>query len=139
MAVVQGKRSETKLKVVDEAEKLANYTINMVTQEKHFPKRYRWIFSGKIGDSAIRVNSLVHMANAIYPKNKAELRIRLKYIVEAIAEISNLLSLISLCRQQRDINLDNVEFWLETASFEKTLLFKWREANYNKLDDLPDV
>ncbi len=138
MSVVKGKRNETKLLVLSEAEKLANYTINMVTQEKRFPKRYRWIFSGKIGDSAIRVHSLVNMANAIYPKNKVELRIRIKYIIDAIAEITNLLSLISLCRQQRNINLSDIDFWLETATYEKTLLLKWREAHYKKFDDLPD-
>ncbi len=138
MSVVVGKRSETRLKVVDVAEKLANYTITMVTNEKRFPKRYRWIYAGKIGDSALNVNSLVHMANSIYPKNKMEMKERLRFIIKALAEVSNLLSLISLCRQQHDIDLDNVEYWLTTATYEKTLIMQWREANYKKLGDLPD-
>lgn len=134
MSVIASKRGETKLKVIDCAEKLANYTINIVSNEKHFPKRYRWIFASKIGDSAILVNSLVHMANAIYPNDYLTCETRLQFILKALAEISNLLSLISLCKAQQGISLSNLEYWIETATFEKTLIMKWKESCREQLD-----
>lgn len=138
MSVVRGKRGVTKLKVIDEAEKLANYTINIVSNEQHFPKRYRWVYSGKITDAALRVNSLVHEANSFAPKDKAEMRIRIKFIIEAIASIADLHSLVSLARQQKDVDLTNLEYWLNSTTYVKTLLLKWRETSRKALLDLPD-
>lgn len=137
VSVVKGKRGKTKLEVIDKAEELAKYSINMVSQEKHFPKRYRWIFASKIGDSAIEVNSLVHKANAIYPKVKVEAQLRIRYVNEAIAEISNLLSLISLCRQAKDVSLENIDHWLTLATYVRTLLLRWKEACHKNYDGLP--
>lgn len=126
------------MKVIDEAEKLANYTVNVVSNEKHFPKRYRWIFSSKIGDSALKVNAYCHEANSFQPKDKEEMKIRLKFIVMAIAEASALLSYISLAKQQRDIDLSNVEYWLTTATYVKTILLKWREASRKQMLEMPE-
>lgn len=73
MSVIASKRGETKLKVIDCAEKLANYTINIVSNEKHFPKRYRWIFASKIGDSVMRWGNATKEINhliKVYKKEK---------------------------------------------------------------------
>ena len=67
MSVPQGERGETKLAVIDVAENLAVYTIQCVTNENHFPKRYRWCFTKEISDKAIEVDYLLHGANGVYP------------------------------------------------------------------------
>ena len=41
MSVPVGQRGETKLAVIDKAEKLCAYTINITSNEKRFPKRYQ--------------------------------------------------------------------------------------------------
>ncbi len=137
MSVIVAKRGETKLKVLSQAEELANYTINLVTNEKHFPKRYRWIFARKIGDSAINLNSLVNMANSTYPSDRIACQCRYELIIKALGEVNNLLALVSLCKQQEHITLKNLEHWLEMITFEKTLILKWKENCKSRLDKFP--
>lgn len=139
MSVVKGKRSVTKLAFLDGADKLAAYTMTMCSSEKHFPKRYRWCLTSKIGEAAINTVMFANKANAIYPTGKDEIRLRMRYVNEAIAEVTALLALIPVAAKMFNIDLENssVTHWLEIASYEKTLLLKWRNTNQTKLDGMP--
>lgn len=140
MSVIVSKRSETKLAFLDTAEKLAVHTMTICSNEKHFPKRYRWCLTSKIVDAAVNVVALANKANAIYPTGRDEIRLRLRYVNEAIAEVSSLLSLIPVAAKMFQIDLQSkaVAYWLEVATYEKTLLMKWRTRNQEKLDGLPE-
>lgn len=74
MSVVRGEREETKMAVVEQAEELAGYTLKMATNEKRFPKRYRWCFTSKLCDTALELTELVHEANGIFAKDKSEIK-----------------------------------------------------------------
>ena len=50
MSVVKSKQTEGKLLVVTKARELAAYTIKICSNEKNFPKRYRWCITAKIVD-----------------------------------------------------------------------------------------
>lgn len=47
MAVPEGKRTESKLAVQTKVIELAEYTITICSNEKNFPKRYRWCLTNK--------------------------------------------------------------------------------------------
>ncbi len=53
MAVPEGKRTESKLAVQTKAIELAIYTVTICSNEKNFPKRYRWCLTNKIVDTAL--------------------------------------------------------------------------------------
>ena len=138
MSVVKGEREETKLTVVEQAEELAGYTLKMATNEKRFPKRYRWCFTSKLCDMALELTELVHEANGIFAKDKSEMRLRLRYELMAIAKVNGLLNLISVGAKVYGISLDNIEYWLDKTTYERTLLIKWRESDRERLGGLPD-
>lgn len=140
MSVIASQRNETKLAFLDHAEKLVAYTIGICSNEKHFPKRYRWCLTAKIVEAAVNVLTFASKANATYPTSKDDLRLRLRFIGEAIAEISVLISLIPVAAKMFQIDLANnsVAHWLETATYEKTLLVKWRNANLERLNGMPE-
>lgn len=48
MSVVKSKRTKSELEVVNKAIALASYTIHICSNEKNFPKRYRWCLTGKM-------------------------------------------------------------------------------------------
>ena len=55
MSVVQSKRGEGQLLVFTKASELATYTIRICSNEKNFPKHYRWCLTSKIVDAAIEI------------------------------------------------------------------------------------
>ena len=65
MAVVTGKRGENELEVMTRAKELAAYTLNICKQEKHFPKRDRWILTQPIVREALDACTCIRRANAV--------------------------------------------------------------------------
>ena len=55
MSVVKSKRGESELQVVTKSIALASYTIHICSNEKNFPKRYRWCLTGKIVEHTIEI------------------------------------------------------------------------------------
>lgn len=98
MSVVKSKQTEGKLLVVTKARELAAYTIKICSNEKNFPKRYRWCITAKIVDCAIDVSSNVNAANSIYVNddNKKDYQLRRQYQTKALAETYALLSMIDI-------------------------------------------
>lgn len=138
MSVPVGKRSETKLEVIGNAEKLAAYTIRIVSNEKHFKKRYRWCFGSQIVDKAVEINTLVHQANGIYAKTKDDMKLRLRYELEALADVDGLMSLITIAKADFEVSLTSSEIWLNTAVKERNLLKRFRERDFIRLGELPE-
>jgi hypothetical protein len=135
MSVPQGERGETKLAVIDVAENLAVYTIQCVTNENHFPKRYRWCFTKEISDKAIEVDYLLHGANGVYPTTISDRKKRIERITDALVAVGELLALIALAKKAYGIKLDGIAYWLETATYEKTLIQKWKTSEEAMLKD----
>ena len=54
MSVVKSKRTKGKMEVITKAHDLAEHTVRICSNEKNFPKRYRWCITAKVVDSAIR-------------------------------------------------------------------------------------
>lgn len=138
MSVKLGDRDETTLDFLGSAEELAGYTIDTVSNEKHFAKRYRWCFGKQIIDKAVEINTLVHQANGIYALRKDDMRLRLRYDMEAISDTNGLLSLISIAKRCFKVSLEKSQTWIGMAVKEKNLLLKVREKDLKKLGELPE-
>lgn len=54
MSVPKSKRGKSKMEVITKVNELTEYTIHICSNEKNFPKRYRWCLTSKIIDTVIK-------------------------------------------------------------------------------------
>lgn len=134
MSVVKSKQTEGKLLVVTKARELAAYTIKICSNEKNFPKRYRWYITAKIVDCAIDVSSNVNAANSIYVNddNKKDYQLRRQYQTKALAETYALLSMIDIAYSVFSIESKRIEYWTRLVNEVQVLLRNWRKSDYDR-------
>lgn len=134
MSVVKSKQTEGKLLVVTKARELAAYTIKICSNEKNFPKRYRWCITAKIVDCAIDVSSSVNAANSIYVNNdnKKDYQLRRQYQTKALAETYALFSMIDIAYSVFGIESKRIEYWTRLVNEVQVLLRNWRKSDYDR-------
>lgn len=71
MSVVKSKRGKSKFEVLVKANKLAAFTIRICSNEKNFPKRYRWTITSKIVNEAIDICRYIRKAKSEHPGRRA--------------------------------------------------------------------
>lgn len=130
MSVVKSKRGIGKMLVVTRANELAVYTIRICSNEKNFPKRYRWCITNKIVEAAVSINNCIVAANSIYVANgdTYALELRKQYQTKALSETYALLSMIDIAYRIFGIESDRVEFWVKLVCEVQALLRSWRKS-----------
>ena len=76
MSVVKSKRGKSKFEVLVKANELAAFTIRICSNEKNFPKRYRWAITSKIVNEAIDICRYIRKANSAFSTGKCLKSIR---------------------------------------------------------------
>lgn len=132
MSVVKSKREETELTVITKANELAKYTIQICSNEKCFPKRYRWCITSKIVESAIILTNDIIKANAIYIQTMEDLASRKKLQNDAIAETYALLNMIDIAYTSFGIEARRIENWTKLTLEVQTLLRGWRKSDNSR-------
>ena len=127
MSVVKSQREEGKLTVITKSGELATYTVHICSNEKNFPKRYRWCITQKIVESAININNYVNMANSVYVKDNADYLLRKEYQTTALAETYALLSMIDLAYRTFGIDSNRIEYWTRLIHEVQNLIRNWRK------------
>ena len=130
MSVVKSKRGQGKLLVYTRSNELAVYTIKICSNEKHFPKRYRWCITNKLVECALTINNCVSAANAIYIADGDEEahKMRRNYQTKALAESYALLSMIDIAYRTFGIESDRIEFWTRLVKDVQGLIRNWRKS-----------
>ncbi len=136
MAVVKSKRSEGAMKLFLKANELAVYTIQICSNEKNFPKRYRWCITSKIVDSAIEINNYVNMANSVYVKDIADRDLRKSYQTRGLAATYALLSMIDIAFRTFGIEGDRIKHWTGLAVDVQSLLRNWRKSDVERYKNI---
>ena len=87
MSVVKSKRGKSKFEVLVKANELAAFTIRICSNEKNFPKRYRWAITSKIVNEAIDICRYIRKANkrVLNREMLKEYKKRRKYQNKALA------------------------------------------------------
>lgn len=132
MSVVQSKRGETTLTVVTKARELATYTIHICSNEKSFPKRYRWCITSKIVEAVININNNINMSNSVFVNDLTSRELRKSYQDIAIAETYSLLSLIDIAYCTFSIESERIKHWTGLIVDVQNLLRKWRKSDLEK-------
>lgn len=136
MSVPKSKRGTTQLEILTESAKLARYTIHICSNEKHFPKRYRWCITGKIVDSAIDILRFNKMANAIpIDGDKGMFDLRTHYQTMALANTYSLLSMIDIAYLTFGIDGDRIETWTGMILKIQNMIRNWKKANKQQFDN----
>ena len=84
MSVVSGLRGEGDLKVITESGKLCDYTLQITSTEKHFPKRYRWSITNRIVQLTLDIDDHLIHANSIYVRSEEDSARRQRHQLEAL-------------------------------------------------------
>lgn len=98
MSVVKSKRGKSKFEVLVKANELAAFTIRICSNEKNFPKRYRWAITSKIVNEAIDICRYIRKANkrVLNREMLKEYKKRRKYQNKALGSIDSMLALMDI-------------------------------------------
>lgn len=131
MTVIKSKRSETKFEVLVKAYQLAALTIHLCSNEKHFPKRYRWVITSKIVDESIDICRYIrkanrHLLDRDLPK---EYTLRRKNQIKALGCIDSMLTLMDIAYYTFNIEEKTIENWTGKVVSLQTLLQNWKKSD----------
>lgn len=132
MSVVKSQREETELTVITKANELTAYTIKICSNEKNFPKRYRWCITSKIVESAISISNDLIRANSIYIQSADDRTLRSKYQKEALTETYALLNMINIAYQTFGIDANRIKHWTQLVNEVQSLIRSWRKSDANR-------
>ncbi len=136
MSVVKSKRSEGQLSVIVKANKLASYTIHVCSNEKHFPKHYRWCVTSKIVEAALDINNNITMANAVFVIDKNDFDLRKKFQTKAIAASYALLSMMDIAYNAFGIDSTTMEYWTGLVLEVQNYLRNWKKSDAERYKEI---
>lgn len=132
MSVVKSKRGEGQLIAITKSNELATHTIRICSNEKVFPKHYRWCITNKIVDAAIDINNYANMANSVYVSDSSDYTLRKNYQTKALAATYSLLSMMDIAYRTFGIESGKIEHWTGLVIEVQNLLRKWRKSDADR-------
>ncbi len=141
MSVPEEKRKESKLTVILKALQLAEYTNDILANEKKFDPAFREILGNKIADMAQKIYINCRLANGtrvtkpvtneIVPRNKAR---RVKYQDEAIELCEVLEGYIEMAHKNYHMPAKRAAYWTRLTAETKMFIKKWQVADKKRYD-----
>lgn len=136
MSVVKSKRGEGQLLVLTKANELATYSIKICSNEKNFPKHYRWCITSKIVDAAIEISNFANMANSVYVKDSTDYQLRKQYQTKALASTYALINMMDISYRTFGIESSRMEFWTNLVMEVQNMLRNWRKSDMERYKDI---
>ena len=136
MSVVKSKRGESDLNVITKARELASYTLHICSNEKNFPKRYRWCITNYIISDAFEIHRNTRKANSVFVSRKSDYETRRQFQNKAIAAIDSMLGDMDIAYATFGINDDRIEYWTGLVIEIQKLLRNWRKSDQERYKDL---
>lgn len=136
MSVVKSKRGEGQLLVLTKANELATYSIKICSNEKNFPKHYRWCLTSKIVDAAIEISNFANMANSVYVKDSTDYQLRKQYQTKALASTYALINMMDISYRVFGIESSRMEFWTNLVMEVQNMLRNWRKSDMERYKDI---
>ena len=137
MSVVAGKRGEGELKVITVSGDLCDYTLQITSNEKHFPKRYRWNITNRILQITFDIDDHLIYANSVYvrPEDGSLLR-RQTHQLEALELTNVLLRNIDRDYRRLGIDSDRIEFWTGQIKELQRLIRGWYRKDKERYESI---
>ncbi len=133
MSVVKSKRGKSRFEVLIKANELAAFTIRICSNEKNFPKRYRWTITSKIVDEAIDICRFIRKANkyALDIEKPKDYKKRLKYQKKALGSTDSMLALMDIAYYTFHIKDEKIDNWVGMVVSLQALLESWKKSDKN--------
>ena len=138
MSVVTGKRTQGKLRVLNDSAEVVRYTLSAVKNEKVFPKSYRWLLSQKIADGAVDAYACIRRANAVNVKNAKDYEYRRNQQLRAYAHLEALLGLIDIAFNVLSIEARSIEFWTGLILQTENSLKNWARSDKTRYSEFAE-
>ena len=126
MSVPVFRHSENKLQVYKSTVEMIKYTMQMIENDKIFPKKSRWNIGSRITENCLDSLIKIRQANKIQPKTIEQAKFRLKLQQDALLHFDALWSMMTIAYETYSIPSEKVETWsnfLLTAENQLTALF----------------
>jgi len=136
MSKHENDRTPGKYDVLQASKELAAYTLRITSNEKNFPKRYRFSIVGKLQDKAMEIMNDLIMANEIYPNTGLELERRLLYQKEAAASCRTMMTLMEIAAETFGVNAGTLNHWTGMTRDVRNHIVAWIRADKNRFKDL---
>lgn len=136
MSVIVSKRGKQKFGVITKALELAAYTVKICSNEKNFPKKYRWVITKDIVNEALHIVTSIRKANNLDLRHASLRDKRLEYQMEANGSCEALLTLIEVAWDVMPLSDDRVEFWTGLVIAVEEALAVWRESDKKRIADM---
>ena len=129
MSVPEGKRTKSRFDVIVKARNIVVHTIKITSNEKAFPKRYRWSFTGKLVDETVDMYKNLFFANSIRVVTKEDKNLRRQYQVKALAQTYSILAMIQIAYELFGLSTERVKYWVQILMDEQKLIRDWRDSD----------
>ena len=129
MSVLSRLRSESELSVILKARELTVYTMTVCSNERRFPKRYRWCLNAKLIDEAQELLRKLTFANSMRADDPAEGQRRRVMQAEAMAHSFCLLTEINLAFEFFGLPEREVRYWTGLVMEVQRLLKTWQKSD----------
>lgn len=129
MSVVKSKRKEGQLTIFTKASNLAEHTIKICSNEKYFPKHYRWCLTSRIVNAALDINDNLIAANSIYVNDHEDYVLRKQHQQIAIAASCTLLSNVAFAQNVFHLESKKIEYWTGLITEVQTALRNWKKSD----------
>ena len=129
MSVVKSKRGTNDLDVITKSRDLAVYTIKITSNEKNFPKRYRWCITNEIVKSATSIHRNIIKANEIFIKDESDYKLRKHYQNKALAEVGALLGDMKIAYDLFGVDSNKMYHWTGLVIDVQILLRNWKKSD----------
>lgn len=137
MSVVSGKRGEGDLKVITVSGDLCDYTLQITSNEKHSPKRYRWNITNRILQLTLDIDDHIIYANSVYVREgDGSLLRRQTHQLEALELTNVLLRNIDRAYRRLGIDSDRIEFWTGQIKELQRLLRGWYRKDKERYESI---
>jgi len=136
MSVVKSKRGESDLAIINKSRELAVYTARICSNEKNFPKRYRWCITSKIVSDAFDIYGNIRKVNTIFVKIRPDYDIRRQCQNKARGALDSLLGNMDIAYSMFGINDKRIEYWTGLVIKVQSLLRNWMKSDYERYKDL---
>lgn len=137
MSVVAGKRGEGDLKVITVSGDLCDYALQITSNEKHFPKRYRWNITNRILQITFDIDDHIIYANSVYVREgDGSLLRRQTHQLEALELTNVLLRNIDRAYRRLGIDSDRIEFWTGQIKELQRLIRGWYRKDKERYEHI---
>lgn len=111
MSVLKNKRNESTIKVISQGDKIVEYTLRLLCNEKLFPKKSRWLIAGKIADLMNEFHQSLHIANDIYVATPEDAKERHLRQTKAYAALYTSASVMRMAQSVLQFDTDRLDYW----------------------------